>query len=405
MASYLGDFNTGQTVHFTWDQNNGAGASVTPSVAGTVSVYKNNGTTQSTAGVTDTRTFDSLTGIAACTIDLSSDGTFYSAGANFSVVLSAATIDGQSVNATLAHFSIENRNIKANVTQYGGTNGTFAGGRPEVNTTHIAGSAVSTASAQIGVNVVNAGGTAWGSGAITAASIASAALAAAKFAADTGLVPARSGTAQAGAGGSVTLDAGASAVDSFYVGMLVLLTGATGAGQARVVTAYVGATKVASIAPNWATNPDNTTTFAVLATGQVTGVQGNVTGTVASVIGAVGSVTGNVGGNVVGSVASVAGNVAGNVTGTIGDLAAAAQTTVKAQVTAVLRTDTDAELAAVPAAASSIAARLGWLFLLGRNKLTQTATTQLARNDGDSATVGTSTDSDDGTTAVRGKWA
>lgn len=71
--------------------------------------------------------------------------------------------------------------IRVNVTAFGGTAGTFASGRPEVNTTHIAGSAVSTSSAQIGVNVVNAGGTAWGSGAITAASIASSAITSAKF--------------------------------------------------------------------------------------------------------------------------------------------------------------------------------------------------------------------------------
>lgn len=48
----------------------------------------------------------------------------------------------------------------ANVTQYGGSNGTFASGRPEVNATHIAGSSVSTSTAQIGVNVVNFGGSA-----------------------------------------------------------------------------------------------------------------------------------------------------------------------------------------------------------------------------------------------------
>jgi hypothetical protein len=47
--------------------------------------------------------------------------------------------------------------LPANVTQFGGTNLTATGGRPEVNTTHAA-------------------GTAWGSGAITAASIAAAAL-------------------------------------------------------------------------------------------------------------------------------------------------------------------------------------------------------------------------------------
>lgn len=72
--------------------------------------------------------------------------------------------------------------LPANVTQFGGSNITSSGGRPEVNTTHIAGSAVSTSSAQIGVNVVNAGGTAWGSGAITAASIAADAITAAKIA-------------------------------------------------------------------------------------------------------------------------------------------------------------------------------------------------------------------------------
>lgn len=50
--------------------------------------------------------------------------------------------------------------LPANVTQFGGSNGTFASGRPEVNTTHIAGSAVNAASAQLGVNVVNFGGSA-----------------------------------------------------------------------------------------------------------------------------------------------------------------------------------------------------------------------------------------------------
>lgn len=53
----------------------------------------------------------------------------------------------------------------------------------DVSMVQVAGSAVSTSSAQIGVNVVNAAGTAWGSGAITAASIASGAITNAKFAA------------------------------------------------------------------------------------------------------------------------------------------------------------------------------------------------------------------------------
>lgn len=52
----------------------------------------------------------------------------------------------------------------------------------QADLTQISGSNVSTSSAQLGVNVVNAAGTAWGSGAITAASIASDAITAAKIA-------------------------------------------------------------------------------------------------------------------------------------------------------------------------------------------------------------------------------
>lgn len=131
--------------------------------------------------------------------------------------------------------------------------------------------------------------------AITAAKIADGAIDRATLAADTGLQSIRSGTAQAGAAGTITLDASASATTDFYVGLWVYLTGATGAGQARVCTAYNGTTKVATIAPNWATNPDATSTFALMTAAQITGVQGNITGSVASVTGAVGSVTGAVG--------------------------------------------------------------------------------------------------------------
>mgnify|MGYP003479663683 FL=1 len=68
--------------------------------------------------------------------------------------------------------------LNADVTQFGGSNGTFSSGRPEVNTTHAA-------------------GTAWGSGAITAASLATGAITAAKFAA--GAIDAAALAADAGA--------------------------------------------------------------------------------------------------------------------------------------------------------------------------------------------------------------
>lgn len=105
---YLGDYAEDATVDFMWDSNDSNGASITRATNGTISVYKANGTTQSVAGVTDTEDFDTLTGIHHVRIDTSAD-VFYAIANDYMVVLSAATIDGQTVNAVLAHFSIENR--------------------------------------------------------------------------------------------------------------------------------------------------------------------------------------------------------------------------------------------------------------------------------------------------------
>jgi hypothetical protein len=58
-----------------------------------------------------------LTGLHLFTVDTSADA-FYSTGSDYRVVLTAGTVDGQSVvGHTVASFSIENRNTKANVTQ------------------------------------------------------------------------------------------------------------------------------------------------------------------------------------------------------------------------------------------------------------------------------------------------
>lgn len=73
----------------------------------------------------------------------------------------------------------------------------------------------------------------------------------------------RANTAQAGAALTITLDTGASAVDNFYNGQVVRLTGGTGQHQIREIIAYDGTTKVASIAYAWGTNPDATSTFSI----------------------------------------------------------------------------------------------------------------------------------------------
>lgn len=109
MGPYLGDIKKNAIIYFTWDTNDGAGASANPTVDGTISVYKNDDVVQSVAGITDVRAFDGLVGIHNVTIDTAN--AFYEIGHDYHVVLSAATIDGQVVNATLAEFSIENRNM------------------------------------------------------------------------------------------------------------------------------------------------------------------------------------------------------------------------------------------------------------------------------------------------------
>jgi hypothetical protein len=109
MSAWLGNFAAGQTVRKMWNTTAVAGESITRATNGTVQVYKDGGVAQSTAGVTDTEDFDGLTGVHLVAIDLSADGTFYSAGSEFEVVLAGATIDGKVINASLFSFAIANR--------------------------------------------------------------------------------------------------------------------------------------------------------------------------------------------------------------------------------------------------------------------------------------------------------
>jgi len=145
------------------------------------------------------------------------------------------------------------------------------GGNVVGSTASVTG-AVGSVTGNVGGNVVgsvasvtgNVGGNVSGNVTGSVGSVATGGITRASLAADTGLQPIRSNTAQAGAAGTITLDASASAVDGFYADTLVLLTGGTGAGQVRRGRAYVGATKVLTVVPNWTTNPDNTSTFAIL---------------------------------------------------------------------------------------------------------------------------------------------
>lgn len=74
----------------------------------------------------------------------------------------------------------------------------------------------------------------------------------------------RKATAQAGDTSEITLDASASAVDDFYNGTLLHIVGGTGVNQARIITGYIGATKVATVGEAWGTNPSSDSVFIII---------------------------------------------------------------------------------------------------------------------------------------------
>jgi hypothetical protein len=122
--------------------------------------------------------------------------------------------------------------VPANVTQFGGAAGTFASGRPEVNASHAA-------------------GTAWNSGAIGAATLASDTIAAAKIAAD------------------------------------AITAAKIADGAIDAATFAAGAINAAAIAADAITDAKVASDVTIAS---VTGAVGSVTGAVGSVTGAVGSV-------------------------------------------------------------------------------------------------------------------
>ena len=114
MSQYFGDFEEGSTVNFKWNTVDQDGASIARgSPVGDIRIYKDDSATQRTsdAGITDTGDFDGITGVHHVEIDLSdnTDAGFYAAGHDYSVVFVGEDVDGQTVNAVVAHFSIENR--------------------------------------------------------------------------------------------------------------------------------------------------------------------------------------------------------------------------------------------------------------------------------------------------------
>lgn len=156
------------------------GASITMSglAVTDIEVYKDGSVTQraSDAGYTlldtDGIDFDGLTGIHGFSIDTgdNTDAGFYTVGAWFTVVVSAVTVDTQTVSFVAAQFRLMPAEgvagkPKVDVDAFGGTAGTFSAGRPEVNTTHLAGT--SQTARDIGASVLISSGTGTGQLSVT----------------------------------------------------------------------------------------------------------------------------------------------------------------------------------------------------------------------------------------------
>jgi hypothetical protein len=174
----------------------------------------------------------------------------------------------------------------------------------KVDLQSIGGTANNPNSAQIGVNVVTAGGTGWGSGAIHTGVFAAGALNANALATD---AADEIGT-RTWLSGTRTLTSGAG----------LTITGVSGnvGGSVGSVVGGVGGDIAGNVNGNVLGSVFNVISPVSVSGGTI----GSVSGSVGSVAGSVGSVTGSVGGNVAGSVGSVAGSVAGNVVGSVGSV-------------------------------------------------------------------------------------
>lgn len=112
-----------------------------------------------------------------------------------------------------------------------------------------------------------------------------------------------------------------------------------------------------------------------------------------------------------GALTTITNNVAAILadTGTDGVIVASLGTQAKADVNAevldVLNVDTFAEPTSAPAATSSLRAKIGWIFKVLRNRMTQTATTQTLYADDGTTADNTSTTSSSSTTFTRGEWS
>lgn len=308
---YQGDIldDTSVDLYFNTSVN---GVPTTLSGTPAVSIYKDNGTTEFTTGVTLTADFDSRTGLNQIRI-VTTDAA-YATGGTYHVIITTGTVGGVSVVGTVVgSFTIEHRKVILGNKAHGGTASSLRLGSttstPAFYVTNSGGHAVNFTSSAAGSAGMYLGGSAsdgyglyadanqaiageggdYGlrctgtqaaslsgidglviAGSVNGITVASSALSGILI----NSIPldlianlmqaSHSGTAQAGSGTSITLAAGASASNDYYNDMVVAIYDGTGAAQTpQKITAYNGTTKVATTTA-WTTAPDNTSKYVVI---------------------------------------------------------------------------------------------------------------------------------------------
>jgi hypothetical protein len=423
---YLGDFAEDATVYMpfnTFDSNDPSASATITNLANTdVHVHKDGGAAQKTTsnGITVSIDFDTITGNHLLSIDTSNDAGdagFWVTGSDYHVRVEGTTVDAATINAWIGHFSIQNRYSA------GALRPTTAGRTLDVTSTGAAGidwgnienqsTAVDLSATDIQLcDTVTTNTDMRGTDNAALASVCT---------------ETRLSELDAGIGGKMAnqvdvIEADTTVLNDTKIPDTISLANIN--AEVDTALADIGLDHLVSAAVVGADVTDNSIFARIVSssatadwdsfvntTDSLQAVRDHIgDGTNLTEAGGTGDhltaidlpnqtmdIMGNITGNLSGSVGSVAGNVDGNVTGSVGSLTATAVDNIYDEAMT--------ETTGAPAVTGTFRDAWKWMFALSRNKITQTATTTTLRNDADSATLSSSTVSDDATTYTRGEWS
>lgn len=219
--AYIGDFALGSTFDTKFCTVQSTGAPITLAGSPVISAYPDNSTTELTAGITLTVDFDARTGMHNVRV-VATSGNGYASGSNYQLVITTGTINSVSaVGYVIGEFSLEARSALRPTT---------AARTLDVATTGEAGMDYS--------NVLLYSAGPFAPGAVV-----------------------DSGTAQSATATTLVIRAAAAFADTEIKGASIVIRSATaGAGQSRLITAWVNSTKTATV-DAWTTTPTGTIVY------------------------------------------------------------------------------------------------------------------------------------------------